>query len=154
MFPPLGQLGRFFLSLALLRSIEPRRLQMRGALSAGQCEERNQRKLVLKISLIGSIFLLAGCATASHAEREALLSAPVSCEQSKADIAALEDSRPSQLERIGSALQVLTPIGIVTGLAKSEYRDRIAVMSGKTRANIDHQISSIQTACARDSSSL
>lgn len=127
---------------------------MRGAFSVGHRKERNQRKLVLKISLIGSFFLLAGCATASHAEREALLSARVSCEQPEADIAALEGARPSQIERMGAVLQVLTPIGILTGLAKSEYRDRIAVMSGRTQSNIDDQVSNIEAACARSATAL
>lgn len=96
---------------------------------------------------LGALALLAGCATASHADRVALLDAPIDCSTADADIAALEAARPSSGERARSVLQSATPVGVVTGVATRSYADRAAVAAGKTGSDIEDRIVEIEQGC-------
>lgn len=101
----------------------------------------------MKCLPIFSLALLAGCATASHAERTALLDAPIECTTADADIAALEAAHPSSGERARSILQSATPVGAVTGAATRSYADRASVAIGKTGSNIETRIAEIKQQC-------
>jgi len=90
---------------------------------------------------------LAACATASHAERAALLNAPIACATAEADIAALVAVDPSSGERARSILQSATPVGIVTGAATRSYADRASVATGETGADIATRIAEIKKQC-------
>ena len=90
---------------------------------------------------------LAGCATASHAERAALLDASITCATADADIAALEAAHPSSGERARSILQSATPVGVVTGAATRSYADRASVATGKTGSDIEARIAEIKQQC-------
>jgi len=91
--------------------------------------------------------LLVGCATTIHDERASLLAEPVNCEAAEADIAALEAAMPSRGERALSAVQTVTPIGAVSGIATGSYRDRASVLSGRTQRELNARIEEIETAC-------
>lgn len=102
----------------------------------------------MKWLLPGSFALLAGCATASPADRLALMSAPIDCNTADADVAALEAARPSSGERARSVLQSVTPVGVVTGTATRNYASRAAVATGKTGSDIDDRIAEIEQRCS------
>jgi len=91
--------------------------------------------------------LLVGCATSTHDERASLLAEPVNCEAAEADIAALEAAMPSGRERALSAVQTVTPIGAVSGIATGSYRDRAGVLSGRTQRELNARIEDIETSC-------
>jgi len=59
---------------------------------------------------------MAGCATASHAERETLLAQPIDCDVAEEDIAALEAAMPSRRERAKAGVQSVTLIGAASGV--------------------------------------
>lgn len=48
----------------------------------------------MRLASIGVLAFLSGCATAIHAEREALIAAPIDCATAQTDIAALEAAMP------------------------------------------------------------
>lgn len=102
---------------------------------------------VVKLIPLILVVLLAGCATASHEERDALLSQPVNCETAQEDIAALEEAMPSRGERAKSAVQSVAPVGVVTGAATGQYRDRAAVATGRTEEELSARIKEIQITC-------
>lgn len=103
-----------------------------------------RRTLVAFLSLTA---LLAGCASASHDERAALLSAPVNCAAAESDIAALEAAMPSRGERMRSAVQSATPIGAVKGVVTGTYDDQFAVLSGATEDELSARIDQIRAEC-------
>ena len=101
----------------------------------------------MKLAPLFLIALLAGCATAKHDERASLLAQPVNCETAQEDIAALEAAMPSRGERAGSVLRTVTPVGAVSGVATGSYRDRAAVLTGRTKEELAARISEIRAAC-------
>lgn len=102
----------------------------------------------MRLASIGALAFLAGCATASHAEREALLAAPIDCATAQTDIAALEAAMPSRRERARSAVQSVTPVGAVGGVVTGSYDDRLAVLTGSTEEELSARIQAIQSECA------
>ena len=101
----------------------------------------------MKFAPLFLIALLAGCATASDDERASLLAQPVNCETAKEDIEALDAAMPSRGERIRSAIQTVTPVGAVAGVVTGAYKDRAAVLTGRTEAELAARIREIQAAC-------
>tara|TARA_R110000803_G_scaffold210336_1_gene281849 strand:- start:24395 stop:24739 length:345 start_codon:yes stop_codon:yes gene_type:complete len=101
----------------------------------------------MKYLPIFAIASLAGCATASPAERAALLDVSIACATADADIAALEAAHPSSGERARSILQSATPVGVVTGAATRSYADRASVAIGKTGSDIEARIAEIKQQC-------
>ena len=94
-----------------------------------------------------ALVLLASCATSNHKERDSLLAEPVDCESAEADIAALEAAMPSRRERALSAVQTVTPVGAVSGVATGSYKDRAAVLTGRTKGELNARIEEIETTC-------
>jgi len=95
-----------------------------------------------------SMLLLAGCAsTAVYEERESLLAEPVDCEVAEQDIADLEAAMPSRRERALSVVQTVTPIGAASGVVRGSYRDRAAVLTGRTEDELSARIEEIQQTC-------
>lgn len=91
---------------------------------------------------------VAGCAsTAVYDERESLLAEPVDCEVAEEDIAALEAAMPTRGERALSAVQSVTPIGAVSGVLRGSYRDRAAVLTGRTQGELTARIEEIRDTC-------
>ena len=101
----------------------------------------------MKLVPIALAALLVGCATSSHDERASLLAEPVNCESAEADIAALEAAMPSRRERALSAVQTVTPVGAVSGVATGSYRDRASVLTGRTQGELNARIEEIETTC-------
>jgi len=101
----------------------------------------------MKLAPIALLALLAGCATSAHEERESLLSEPIDCSVAEKDIAALEAAMPSRRERAMSAVQTVTPVGALTGVATGSYRDRAAVLTGRTEGELTARIEDIQETC-------
>lgn len=93
------------------------------------------------------VTLVAGCATSIHAERESLLADPIDCASAEADIAALEAAMPTRRERARSAVQSVTPVGVVSGVATGTYRDRTAVLTGRTEEELTARITDIENSC-------
>ncbi|MEL6475127.1 MAG: hypothetical protein AAFQ21_13675 [Pseudomonadota bacterium] len=95
-----------------------------------------------------SAFALAGCAsTAVYDERESLLAEPVDCTVAEEDIAALEGAMPSRGERALSVVQTVTPIGAASGVVRGSYRDRAAVLTGRTKGELSARIEEIRQTC-------
>ncbi|MEL7471623.1 MAG: hypothetical protein AAFN27_24480 [Pseudomonadota bacterium] len=95
-----------------------------------------------------SAFALAGCAsTAIYDERESLLAEPVDCAVAEQDIADLEAAMPSRRERALSVVQSVTPIGAASGVVRGSYRDRAAVLTGRTEDELSARIEEIQQTC-------
>jgi len=95
-----------------------------------------------------SMLLVTGCAsTAVYEERDSLLAEPVDCEVAEEDIAALEAAMPSRGERALSAVQTVTPIGAVSGVVRGSYRDRAAVLTGRTEGELSARIEEIRETC-------
>ncbi len=101
----------------------------------------------MKLVPIALAALLVGCTTSSHDERASLLAEPVNCESAEADIAALEAAMPSRRERAFSAVQTVTPVGAVSGVATGSYRDRASVLTGRTQGELNARIEEIETTC-------
>lgn len=101
----------------------------------------------MKLFPFAVVALIAGCTTVSHDERASLLADPVNCESAKADIAALEAAMPSRRERTLSAVQTVTPIGAVSGVATGTYRDRASVLTGRTQDELNARIEEIESTC-------
>lgn len=77
-----------------------------------------------------------------------LLEQPIICDQRTAnDIMALQDVRPSGLERTATALMCVAPVGIIAGLVRSDYGNRWKVISGKLGDEIDARILEINKTC-------
>ena len=95
-----------------------------------------------------SALLVAGCAsTAIYDERESLLAEPVDCTVAEEDIAALEAAMPSRGERALSVVQTVTPIGAASGVVRGSYRDRAAVLTGRTEGELSARIDEIRQTC-------
>lgn len=95
-----------------------------------------------------SALLLVGCASnAIHDERESLLAEPVDCDVAEEDIAALEAAMPSRGERALSVVQTVTPIGAASGVFRGSYRDRAAVLTGRTEGELSARIDEIRQTC-------
>ena len=101
----------------------------------------------MRLASIGLLALLAGCATARHAEREALLAEPIDCSTAQTDIAALEAAMPSRRERARSAVQSVTPVGAVGGVVTRTYDDRLRVLTGGTKEELSARIDAIRSEC-------
>jgi hypothetical protein len=101
----------------------------------------------MKLASISLLAVLASCATASHAEREALLAAPVNCATAQTDIAALEAAMPSRRERARSAVQSVTPVGAVGGVVTGTYDERLGVLTGGTEEELSARIDAIRSEC-------
>ena len=95
-----------------------------------------------------STLFVAVCASKTvYDERESLLAEPVDCEVADEDIAALEAAMPSSSERALSAVQSVTPIGAVSGVLRGTYRDRAAVLTGRTQGELTARIEEIRETC-------
>lgn len=95
-----------------------------------------------------SMLLLAGCASnAVHDERESLLAEPIDCAVAEQDIADLEAAMPSRGERALSVVQTVTPIGAASGVVRGSYRDRAAVLTGRTEDELSARIDEITRTC-------
>lgn len=90
---------------------------------------------------------LMGCATATPAERDALIVASIDCTEPEVSIETLTDARPSSAERARSLLQTLTPVGLVTGMVSGQADDRAKVALGSTNREIDQKIQAIEESC-------
>jgi len=101
----------------------------------------------MKQAVFAGVVLLAGCATASHAERESLLAQPINCDVAEEDIAALEAAMPSRQERAKAGVQSVTPIGAASGVLTGSYRDRASVLTGRTSDELNARIAEIKTEC-------
>jgi hypothetical protein len=91
--------------------------------------------------------LLTGCATANHQERASLLAEPIDCDSAPEDIAALERAMPSRAERARSVVQSVAPVGVLSGVATGTYKDRVAVLSGRTEEELTARIKAIEATC-------
>jgi hypothetical protein len=80
---------------------------------------------------------LPACTTVSAEEREALLGKPVDCAVAEQDIADLQAAMPSRRERAGSVVRTVTPVGAVASVATGSYRDRAAVLTGRTENELN-----------------
>jgi len=95
-----------------------------------------------------STLLLVGCASNTvHDERASLLAEPVDCTVAEEDIAALEAAMPSRGERALSVVQSVTPIGAASGVVRGSYRDRAAVLTGRTQGELSARIDEIRQTC-------
>jgi len=103
----------------------------------------------MKLAPLIMIAFLAGCATASDEERASLLAQPVNCATAQEDIAALEGAMPSRGERAGSAVRTVTPVGAAAGVVTGSYKDRAAVLTGRTKAELAARITEINAACGK-----
>lgn len=101
----------------------------------------------MRLASIALCAFLVGCATANHEERESLLAEPIDCAVAQEDIDALEAAMPSARERRLSAVQTIVPIGAVASVATGSYRDRVAVLTGRTTEELNARISDIRTTC-------
>ena len=101
----------------------------------------------MRSAVLGLLVLLAGCATASTEERESLLAAPIDCAVAEEDIAALEAAMPTAGERRRSAVQTIVPIGAVASVVTGSYRDRAAILTGRTADELNARIAEIRTTC-------
>ena len=101
----------------------------------------------MKYFVIFPVFGIAACATATHSERQALLEQPVNCETAKADISAIEEALPSSGERARSVAQSVTPVGAATGLISGKYEERFAILTGRTKEELEARIVEIETTC-------
>lgn len=101
----------------------------------------------MKFAPLLLLVLLAGCATTSHDDRASLLAEPVDCTTAQQDIAALEAAMPSRGERARSVVQTFTPVGVVAGTITGSYRDRAAVLTGRTTGELTARIREIRDTC-------
>lgn len=101
----------------------------------------------MRLAAIAIAVLIAGCASSKHEERESLLAEPIDCSVAEQDIAALEAAMPSRRERARSAVQSVTPVGALTGIVTGSYRDRTAVLTGRTSDELNARIEAIQDNC-------
>jgi hypothetical protein len=108
----------------------------------------------MRLGSIGVLAILAGCATASHSEREALLTAPIDCAKAQTDIAALEAAMPSRQERARSAVQSVTPVGAVRGVVTGTYDERLGVLTGGTEKELSARIEAIKAECKIEDASV
>lgn len=99
------------------------------------------------LTAAGLVMLVAGCATASTEEREALLGKPINCTVAQQDIADLEAAMPSRLERAGSVVRTVSPVGAVTSVATGSYRDQASVLTGRTEDELSARIEEIEQIC-------
>ena len=101
----------------------------------------------MKYFILLPVFAIAACATATHSQRQALLEQPVNCETAKEDIAALEEALPSSAERARSVAQSVTPVGAATGLISGKYDENFAILTGRTKEELEARIVEIETTC-------
>lgn len=101
----------------------------------------------MRLASIAALFLFAGCASASHGEREALLAAPINCATAETDIAALTAAMPSRRERARSVVQTVTPVGAVGGVVTGTYDERLGVLTGDIEDEMSARINAIQSEC-------
>lgn len=90
---------------------------------------------------------LAGCATASPDERTSLLAESVNCNTARGDIDALEEALPSGGERAASLVRSVTPVGAVVGVVTGSYGEQAAVLTGRTKEELEDRIKEIQDTC-------
>ncbi|WP_375548157.1 hypothetical protein ABWI01_10745 [Oceanicaulis alexandrii] len=102
-------------------------------------------------AVCGLALAVAACTTVSADEREALLGKPVNCEVAEQDIADLQTAMPSRRERAGSVVRTVTPVGAVASVATGSYRDRAAVLTGRTENELSARIEEIEQTCGLDS---
>lgn len=102
----------------------------------------------MKLAFPILVLAVVECATASHEARESLLAQPINCEVAEQDIVALEAAMPSRRERARSAIQSVTPVGVVTGVATGTYGDRASVLTGRTEDELQARIDEIEAKCA------
>jgi len=99
-----------------------------------------------------SSLLLVGCTTTIYEERESLLAEPVDCAVADEDIAALEAAMPSRRERALSVVQTVHPVGAASGVVTGSYRDRAAVLTGRTKDELSARIEEIRQTCGLEQS--
>ena len=101
----------------------------------------------MRLATLALCMIVAGCATTVHDERDSLLAEPIDCSVAAEDIAALEAAMPTRRERALSAVQSVTPVGVVTGVLRGSYRDRAAVLTGRTEDELQARIDDIEETC-------
>lgn len=101
----------------------------------------------MKLAYLPIVAVVAACATASSDERASLLADPINCDVAEADIAALEAAMPSRGERAASVAQTIVPVGAVASVLTGSYRDRAAVLTGRTEEELTARIEEIEENC-------
>ena len=94
-----------------------------------------------------TVALLVGCATATSSERQALIDEPVHCQFAEQILEQLQSARPSSLEQARSVLQMVTPVGLISGAISGSTSDRAKVAMGSMSLEIDDKIDAINEAC-------
>ncbi|GAB6140256.1 hypothetical protein JCM14076_09850 [Methylosoma difficile] len=105
-----------------------------------------------KIIILMIAATLVGCAEMTNpsisASTESLLVQPVACcERVPSDIAALQEAKPTTLNRVGLVFKSISPPGIVAGLLLSDYGNRWDIISGDLGDKIDARIVELQKTC-------
>lgn len=101
----------------------------------------------MRLVTITLCLVVAGCATTVHEDRASLLAEPIDCSVAEEDVAALEAAMPSRGERALSVVQTVTPVGAVSGVLRGSYRDRAAVLTGRTEDELTARIEAIEETC-------
>jgi hypothetical protein len=90
--------------------------------------------------------LCAGCA-AIPKDQKALLAAPADCTDPGAQIAALEEMRPTGFRRFTTTATMISPGGLAGMAIHNDYQDRQRIIGGDLGREIDAKIAGIRAAC-------
>ena len=89
---------------------------------------------------------LVSCKSISEEAKEDI-AAPVHCTTAERDIAVLESERASNKKRIADGVGSVVPQLAVLGILTMDYKNRVAVSTGKYNKDIEAKIAEIKEQC-------
>jgi hypothetical protein len=78
---------------------------------------------------------------------KALLAAPPDCSAPEVQIAALEELKPTDLDKVVTASGYVSASGLIVGAVNNDFDDRSRIIDGQYEAEIDRKISAIRAEC-------
>ena len=111
-----------------------------------ECNSASKSKLGV---LIFACVILGGCASANNRydQLNSHLSTDVDCKQAKLQIAALEESKISDSEKLANGIASVLPTSIVLNLIVGEYSNRAKIASGHYEEQRQNRINYIKHDC-------
>ena len=108
---------------------------------------------MIKAHLFGSVccafglVVLSGCAEQEQKQAAAAQAMPISCATAPGDLRVLNSEKASTASKIGNGISMVTPIGLVAGLATGTEKTKYQVTTGEYNKALDAKIAQIKAAC-------
>jgi hypothetical protein len=104
-------------------------------------------KISFLAALLGSLGLVAGCASNYAKEEKQVAEMPVNCATAEGDIRMLKSEKATAMQQLAAGIATITPVGVIAGVATNTEGAKATMATGDYNKMIDQKISLIQQTC-------